>query len=459
MLTAGDLERSQRRLESRGKELAERARQKAEKERLLAARQAARQAQREEEARQRRLAQAAAEEEERRRHEEELEANNGVFYRANLTAVPAPESIATDKGIRRAADKILLPPSAGTSLMQQDAYKNGPMFFRLETAAGSFTHAGLLEFSAAEGFVALPLKVIRSLWGPNATEEECSGRLKVSYRRLPTGERAVFQPRSATFQQEVGEDIRGVLEAALLQHSCLTRGDWLSVRHGTSHYDLKICALQPEPACSVIDTDLEAEINPSIETEERIREEYEAAARRAEEAAAAAAAAMQAAEAEEAAAAEAAARRERVRRGKEAGLPAEPPADSAEPLVTCLFRFPDGGRHSRRFPLGAPLQLLFDFVDSKGASGLDPGSYALVTQFPRRVFLPPAGGEGSGSDAAAAAAAQSGEQQQEGPATLAAAGLSDPREVLFLEHRGSSSGGEDATAPTAAAATAAAGMQ
>ena len=42
-----------------------------------------------------------------------------------------------------------------------------------------------------------------------------------------------------------------------MQHSCLTRGDWLSVRHGTSHYDLKICALQPEPACSVIDTDLE----------------------------------------------------------------------------------------------------------------------------------------------------------------------------------------------------------
>ncbi|PRW60527.1 Ubiquitin fusion degradation 1 [Chlorella sorokiniana] len=443
MLNAGDLERSQRRLESRGKEVAERARQKAEKERLLAARQAARQAQREEEARQRRLAQAAAEEEDRRQHEEELEANNGVFYRATLTAVPAPESIAADKGIRRAADKILLPPSAGTSLMQQDAYKNGPMFFRLETAAGSFTHAGLLEFSAAEGFVALPLKVIRSLWGPNATEDDCAGRLKVSYRRLPTGERAVFQPRSAFFQQE---------------HSCLTHGDWLSVRHGTSQYDLKICALQPEPACSVIDTDLEAEINPSIETEERIREEYEAAARRAEEAAAAAAAAMQAAEAEEAAAAEAAAKRERVRRAKEAGLPPEPPADSAEPLVTCLFRFPDGGRHSRRFPLAAPLQLLFDFVDSRGASSLDPGSYALVTQFPRRVFLPPAGGEGSSSaaGAAGAAAGQLGEQQREGAATLAAVGLSGPREVLFLEHRsGGSGGGNDTAAAAAATATAA----
>ena len=33
------------------------------------------------------------------------------------------------------------------------------MFFKLGTPAGSTTHAGLLEFSAAEGFVALPLKV------------------------------------------------------------------------------------------------------------------------------------------------------------------------------------------------------------------------------------------------------------------------------------------------------------
>lgn len=67
---------------------------------------------------------------------------------------------------------------------------------------------------------------------------------------LAAGERAVFQPRSATFQQEVGEDIRAVLEAALLQvqfraisaghalaflqHACLGRTDcrccmWLTL--------------------------------------------------------------------------------------------------------------------------------------------------------------------------------------------------------------------------------------
>ena len=298
----------------------------------------------------------------------------------------------------------------------------------------------------------------------------------------------MFQPRSASFQQEVGEDIRGVLEGALLQHSCLTRGDWLAVPHGGQRYDLRICDLHPEAAVSVIDTDLEAEINPSIETEERIREEYEAATRRAAEAALAAAAAVAEAEAEAAAQEEERLRREALRRAKEAALPAEPSPGAAEPCAACLFRFPDGSRHSRRFPLDSPLQvgscrgavcsacagsaafgraecgfccclggqipggqiprqtaadatppstpaasplhvalplpqLLFDFVDSKGASGMLPGRYSLVTQYPRRVFLP--------SLAEAGAEAAAAERQL----TLHSAGLTGPREVLFLEQQ------------------------
>ncbi|KAL4856793.1 General transcription factor IIH subunit 2 [Chlorella vulgaris] len=427
-MSSSDFARSQKRLEDRGKDVLEKARQKIERERAVAARQAAREAAREEERRLRRVAQEAAEEQERLEHAAELEANNGVLYRAELVAVPAPQSIAADKGIKRAADKILLPPSAGTSLMNQDAFKNGPMYFRLTNAAGNRTHAGLLEFSAAEGFIALPLKVIRSLWGPNATEEHCTGRLQVAYRRLPKGERAVFQPRSASFQQDVGEDIRGVLEAALLQHSCLTQGDWLSVQHGGQQYDLRICELHPEPAVSVIDTDLEAEINPSLETEEKIREEYEAAARRAAEAALATAAAAEKAEAEAAAAEQERLQREAYRLGKEQALPAEPQLESPEPVVTCLFRFPDGSRHSRRFPLSSPLQLLFDFVDANGASSMAPGSYSLVTQYPRRVYSLQQRA-GSTADAAAAAA---GEHEQP---TLQMVGLTGPREVLFLEQQ------------------------
>ena len=46
---------------------------------------------------------------ERQLYAAELEANNGVLYRAELIAVPAPESIAADKGIKRAADKVSMP--------------------------------------------------------------------------------------------------------------------------------------------------------------------------------------------------------------------------------------------------------------------------------------------------------------------------------------------------------------
>ena len=50
--------------------------------------------------------------------------------------------------------------------MNQGASKNGGLLFELKTPSGRATHAGLLEFTAPEGTVALPKKVIRSLWGP-----------------------------------------------------------------------------------------------------------------------------------------------------------------------------------------------------------------------------------------------------------------------------------------------------
>ena len=44
-------------------------------------------------------------------------------------------------------------------------------------------------------------------------------------------------------------------------------------------------------------------------------------------------------------------------------------------------------RRARRFAPTDLLTTLFDWVDSEGAGGLDPGTqYALVTQYPRRVF-------------------------------------------------------------------------
>ena len=99
---------------------------------------------------------------------------------------------------------------------------------------------------------------------------------------------------------------------------------------------------------------------------------------------------------------------------KEALLPPEPSGnEGGQPVVSCLFRMPDGTRASRRFLQSQPAQLLFDFADARGAGGLPFGGYQLVMQFPRRVVDP------------ALIQAQS----------IAEAGLVSSQEVLLLERK------------------------
>lgn len=63
----------------------------------------------------------------------------------------------------------------------------------------------------------------------------------------------------------------------------------------------------------------------------------------------------------------------------------------------------------RRFSRNSQCRDLFDFVDVSAAPDVKPGTYKLVTQFPRRVF----------------AADKTG--------TLGEAGLVQKQEALFLE--------------------------
>ena len=409
-----DFAAAQKKLQGDIEQQKEKARLKAEKNKAIIERQRQRQVQREEEARQRRLRENEQAEADRLAHESEIESNGGVYWHGRLRAIPAPEDIATSKGIKRAADKILLPPSAGNSLLHQDAMKNGAYFFELKHPNGRRTHAGLLDFTAAEGFVALPRKVYRCLYGiqrqqkqqqndVNAGEEEeregaVAVAIEVAYRRLPKGTKVVFQPRSATFQQSMeGEDIREKLEDVLLRHSALTVGDWLQV--GTSQgevLELRVKELEPADAVSVIDTEMVAEVHPSVETEEKIAAE-EAEARRQWEAVQAKARAEE--EERVAAAEEAVMERDRVERAMEAAramLPPEPESESepvkggggggAVGVVTAVVRFPDGSRHSRRVKSTHPVKVLFDFADAMGGVRVKGPGYRLVTQFPRSVF-------------------------------------------------------------------------
>lgn len=63
-------------------------------------------------------------------------------------------------------------------------------------------------------------------------------------------------------------------------------------------------------------------------------------------------------------------------------LPEEPPRDE-EGVFTCQLRSPQG-KFTRRFRFTDPLEVLLDFAESQGGV---PGQYQLVVPFPRRVLL------------------------------------------------------------------------
>ena len=82
--------------------------------------------------------------------------------------------------------------------MSQDAPKNGAMLFELSTSAGRSLHAGVLDFSAAQGTIGVPEHLIRNLWGLTTGDGQCHGHVIVTYRKLPKGiASAVLQPSIA----------------------------------------------------------------------------------------------------------------------------------------------------------------------------------------------------------------------------------------------------------------------
>lgn len=181
-----------------------------------------------------------------------------------------------------------------THVLAQDAPKNGAMFFEVTAANGAKTHCGVLDFTAPEGVALLPPKVAHCLFGlpeeqaeqgvtgaaaagdaaaeaastaasasssevPSGAAEAAAaaapiaalstsgaaggvqvaaapspvhGRVAVSYVILPKGDFVRLQPQLRAFHEDVGadEEAREALEAALVQHSTLTEGDWVEVR-------------------------------------------------------------------------------------------------------------------------------------------------------------------------------------------------------------------------------------
>ena len=329
----------------------------------------------------------------------------------------------------------LVPPEGeARAVGRRDAPEDAPEDGSRSLAAKDRENDGQ---NAADGMDA-PGPPPRRPFVPGVGVAPLAADVRVSYRRLPKGTYAKLQPRSQDFQGELAAeasvDLRGLLERAMTRRCTLTVGDEIVVRReegeegsepGVSKpktYSLRVVEVQPDDALgavSLMETDVEVDIAPSVDYEEAMRALAEAERRRLEAAARSAEAAADATRADEAARAEAEARAIEAREAIEAAearsarfreahlrsLPPEPGVDDSAATRPCRFALPGGGRAERRFFPTDPVAAAFSFVRAQSAGAKEGERFRLVTRYPRRVVEE----EGGGTVGAAGMGEEAGE--------------------------------------------------
>ncbi|XP_021768293.1 uncharacterized protein LOC110732635 [Chenopodium quinoa] len=261
-----ELRRAREKLQKEQKERKEMAKLKLQRERK-AKEEASRQRQAVEEVqRARRLDAAEAQIKADEQIAENLLSGGGIMFHRILEAILYP-------GV---GDKIKLPPSCFTGLSDQGAFDKGPVYFRLsiagqesssDTSANSdshgVTHSGVLEFTAEEGFVALPPHVWSNLF---PSEAPAHPLIEIQYVRLSKGSYAKLQPEDISFLDLPNH--KAVLETSLRQHATLSQDEVITVRHGELTFKIRVLELKPSPSVSVLETDIEVDIvNPDAASE------------------------------------------------------------------------------------------------------------------------------------------------------------------------------------------------
>uniref|UniRef100_A0A0N5A3L4 Ubiquitin fusion degradation protein 1 homolog n=1 Tax=Parastrongyloides trichosuri TaxID=131310 RepID=A0A0N5A3L4_PARTI len=151
--------------------------------------------------------------------------------------------------------KILLPSSALDYLMRGNI--EYPMMFKLSNVKSDVqkvTHCGVLEFSAEEGKVYLPIWMMRQLLLNDGDH------VSIEYVQLPKASYAKLKPQSVDFLDIT--DPRAVLETELAKYCCFTINDLITFRYNDTDYSVKVIELKPANAVSVIECDLNVDFAP-----------------------------------------------------------------------------------------------------------------------------------------------------------------------------------------------------
>mmetsp|Transcript_37241 Transcript_37241/g.78015 ORF Transcript_37241/g.78015 Transcript_37241/m.78015 type:complete len:539 (-) Transcript_37241:154-1770(-) len=160
-----------------------------------------------------------------------------------------------DKAHLEQGDKILLPPSAFDILARLQV--DYPMLFQLQSPdKGTLTHCGVLEFTAEEGSCVVPFWMMQNL----LIEE--GAVLTVSNISLPKANYVKFQAQHVDFLEI--SNPRAVLEHALRNFSCITKGDVICVPYNSKNYHFEIKEVKPQDAACIIETDCNVDFDAPV---------------------------------------------------------------------------------------------------------------------------------------------------------------------------------------------------
>lgn len=160
-----------------------------------------------------------------------------------------------DKAHLEGGDKILLPPSAFDTLARLNV--DYPMLFQLSNSMkGTLTHCGVLEFTAEEGSCFIPFWMMQNL----LIEE--GSVISVRNVSLPKAIFVKLQPQHVDFLEITNP--RAVLEHALRNFSCVTKGDVICVPYNNKNYHFELKEVKPQDAACIIETDCNVDFDAPV---------------------------------------------------------------------------------------------------------------------------------------------------------------------------------------------------
>ena len=279
----------------------------------------------------------------REREEEEALTTGGIRYSAFLKPVPLANL---------ETDKVRLPPSTLEALLKEgaieDSSTNKVLTFELallddvHERVVSKTHCGVLEFTAEEGTIELPIKAAVSLGKEMGEGALSTWKLRARYVAIDRYDkiRARVQPLGKGFHLEGAEtaniDLKSVLERVLSKQTTISQGDWIPMRHEGKTYTLAVRELWPDQQAVLLNTDVEIDLMPSEEVTlekerlEKIEKDKQARLDRAKQLA--------------------------------ASLPMEPATGGG--AITIRARLPDSLVASRKFDANCTVNVIFAWAES-----------------------------------------------------------------------------------------------